>query len=123
VRRALDPRHVGLDPCRELHRVQMAPPARLAVIRRPGRPAVRTWVRPGPASTRTITRCPVMSTSTPATVHGAVSPRSARYSSMSRMAPILLDRSIAAGHPYPHDFPKSQITFPVANTLPHRASN
>jgi hypothetical protein len=28
---------------------------------------------------------------------------------MSRMAPILLDRSIAADHAYPHDFPKSQL--------------
>jgi hypothetical protein len=26
---------------------------------------------------------------------------------MSRIAPILLDRSIAADHPYPHDFRKS----------------
>ena len=48
VRGALDPRHVGLDPGRELHRVQMAPAAGLAVIPRPGRPALRTRVRPRP---------------------------------------------------------------------------
>ena len=64
---------------------------------------------PGPASTRTTTRCPFMSTSTPATVHGAVNPSSARYSSTSRMAPILLDRSIAGGPLYPHDSRKSQV--------------
>jgi putative ABC transport system substrate-binding protein len=28
---------------------------------------------------------------------------------MSRIAPILPDRSIAADHPYPHDFPKSHF--------------
>ena len=66
---------------------------------------------PGPASTRTTTRCPFRSTSTPATVHGAVNPRSARYSSTSRMAPILLDRSIAARRPYPHDSRKGRYFF------------
>jgi len=48
-----------------------------------------------------------MSTSTPTTAHGALSPRSARYSSMSRIAPILLDRSIAARTFYPHGSLKS----------------
>jgi len=47
---------------------------------------------PGPASTRTTTRCLFTSRSTLATVQGAVSPRI----STSRIAPILLDRSIGA---------------------------
>src|SRR6266851_989505 len=48
VRPALHPRHRGLDPGRELHRVQMPPPARLAVIPPCRRPALRTRVRPRP---------------------------------------------------------------------------
>ena len=59
---------------------------------------------------------PVPAVKTPATVHGAVNPRRARYSSMSRMAPIILDRSIAADHSYRVTF----ITSRAAEPSPHR---
>lgn len=52
---------------------------------------------------------PLMSTSTPTTVQGAVNPRSARYNSTSRIAPILLDRSIAGRCLYPRDSRKSRF--------------
>jgi hypothetical protein len=38
---SLHPRHVGLDPGRELHGVQVAPAAGLAVVPQPGRSALR----------------------------------------------------------------------------------
>ena len=77
--------------------------------RGPGLPHSGHGYGPDSASTRTTTRCPFMSTSPPGTGHGAVSPKSARYSSMSRIAPILLDRSIATRTFYPHCSLKSRF--------------
>ena len=79
--------------------------------RGPGLPHSGHGYGPDSASTRTTTRCPFMSTSPPGTGHGAVSPKSARYSSMSRIAPILLDRSIATPTFYPHCSLKSRFYF------------
>lgn len=65
---------------------------------------------PAPVSTRTATCCPLTSRSTLTTVQGAGSPRMARYSSMSRIAPILLagmDRSIARVAAYSTDIQKN----------------
>src|SRR5262249_15199278 len=104
---AFHPRHVGLDPRRELHHVQV-PPAGGACCRTTA-PASRTPDRgtvPDPRRLAPRRAVPSGPRLRPRTAHGPVSLSRTRYSSTSRMAPILPVRSIAGDPLHPTPFPE-----------------